>query len=318
MLYSDNALGQWSKQTGIYLPASVDIDKGFVDVLFWLHGWYVPKIQALFDSDRSAIRRQVVASGKPIVLVAPYLGNGQPEGSSYDVSDLNKAHWGELYLNQVLGVLEMMRDPNTYTPPWMRRDLSLLHVKTGPDLRIRKLIIACHSGGGEAMRYLVGSLGRYRRSIAACWGFDCLYGQKASPDDATFWYDWAATGDGPPLYISYGKSTVPQSVKLSLMRDGVATRHGARREPEGAELQRIEVKLGIKTAKHADDLMELDDLLNKSTPKPGRPPGLGNAFVGMAAANLKKNAPWPAELMEMHYAIARDGLLEKLKGAPFL
>ncbi|MET4219380.1 hypothetical protein ACVWWG_006220 [Bradyrhizobium sp. LB7.2] len=38
------------------------------------------------------------------------------------------------------------------------------------------------------MRNLVGTLGKYQAKLTACWGFDCLYGAKARPDDATFWY----------------------------------------------------------------------------------------------------------------------------------
>ena len=40
------------------------------------------------------------------------------------------------------------------------------------------------------MRNLVGSLGKYQSNLRACWGFDCLYGANAKPDDATFWYQW--------------------------------------------------------------------------------------------------------------------------------
>jgi hypothetical protein len=64
--------------------------------------------------------------------------------------------------------------------------------------------------------------------------------------------------------------------------------------------------------------MGLDKLLLDTTPTPKRPPPLGNKFVEQAASNLRKNAGWPADLMEMHYRIARDGLRDRLKGATFL
>lgn len=91
--------------------------------------------------------------------------------------------------------------------------------------------------------------------------------------------------------------------------------YGARRDPEGAEVERLDVKVGIKTG-YVDDVMGLDVLLQASTPEPGRSPPMGNEFVDKAAANVRKNAGWPKTdeaSMEMHYAIAKDGLLERLK-----
>jgi hypothetical protein len=321
-MFSDPLLGTWSKPTGVYVPPSVDIDKGVVNVLLWLHGWYVRRIEDLFTMDRSGVRRQVLASGKNVVLVAPYLGHGHGgAGATYNTADL-RGHWGELYLNQVLSTLALARDPKTYDAPRERSNLTLAGLAQAADfsprLRLGKLIIACHSGGGAGMRNLVGALGRYKGNLAECWGFDCLYGRNAKPDDARFWYDWVIGSSGRPLYISYGSSTVWQSVKLDLMGQGLVTHEGARRDPEGPEVLQLNVRLGIPTAKHLDDLMGLDDLLAATTPNPKRPPTPGNKFAEQAAANLRKNAGWPADLMEMHYQIARDGLLERLKAASYL
>src|SRR5215471_9883969 len=221
--FSDPLLGQWAKPTGVYLPPAMDIDGGPVDVLLWLHGWYVPDIESFFRSDRSAVREQVLASGKRVILVAPYLGKGYDgKGSTYSVRAL-KGRWGEQYLDEVLGALVMIEDPGLYKAQLKWDDLSLLYgyqPPTIPKLPLGKLMIACHSGGGEGMRNLVDALGRYKGHLAACWGFDCLYGINASPDDATFWYNWVTGGSARQLYISYGPSTVPQSVKLYLMGEG--------------------------------------------------------------------------------------------------
>jgi hypothetical protein len=317
-LYSDPGLGAWAKPTGIYMPPSASTDKGVVDVLLWLHGWYVPTIEQLFNGDRAQVRQQVLSSSKSVVLVAPHLGNGHAGGSSYSVGDL-KGHWGELYLNQVLGALAPGLDPRL-----QRRGSSLLNVNSGPGLRLGQLVIACHSGGGEGMRYLVDSLGRYKRNLVACWGFDCLYGANAERDgkpydDANFWYDWTTGSDGRPLYVSYGVSTVAQSVKLYLMGQGLVTGKGARRDPEGPEAQQLDVALGISDSRHIDDLMGLDSLLTATTP--GHRDAVGESFAKRAADNVKSNAKWPsggAALMEMHYRIARDGLLERLKSASFV
>ena len=114
-------------------------------------------------------------------------------------------------------------------------------------------------------------------------------------------------------YISYGASTVSQSVKLDLMAQGLATKDGARRDPEGPNLDGVTVELGVPASRSVDALMGLDDILDSK-----RPPALGNKFAEQMANNLSRNVGWPADLMEMHYRIARDGLLSRLKGARFL
>jgi hypothetical protein len=320
--YSDPLLGAWAKPTGIYLPPTVDIDKGPVNVLLWLHGWYVPSMEALFNSDPSAVRQQILASSKRVILIAPYLGNGHKGGgSTYSVKDLT-GRWGERYLDEVLGSLAMMEDPATYRAQLKRNDLSLIsgfNPPSIPRLPLGKLVIACHSGGGEGMRNLVDALGRYKGHLAECWGFDCLNRIYPHPDDATFWYRWATGTNARPLYVSYGSSTVPQSVKLYLMGEGLATSDGARRDPEGPDVSAgLDVTLGISSPKYIDDLLGLDDLLMATTPRSKHPSALGNKFVEQAASNLSKNAGWPKDLMGMHYQIARDGLLERLKAATFL
>ena len=179
--YSDSTLGAWRKPTGVYLPPGTDTDKGFVDVLLYLHGHLVPSIDQLFNLDGVAVRKQVLASGKKIALVAPWLGLGGT-GTTYKTSDLTGT-WGELYIDDVL---------NALVPPALPKPaLYGIGAQTGfiPRLRLRNLVIACHSGGGAGMRNLVGALGRYQKNLAACWGFDCLYGINAK--DAVFWYNWA-------------------------------------------------------------------------------------------------------------------------------
>jgi hypothetical protein len=322
-LFSDNRLGHWLQTLGVYVPPSVDFDTGVVNVVIWLHGYFVPKIEHLFSGDRSAVRQQVLASGKPVVLIAPYLGHGHRDKSKpFTFSTDLTGHWGERCLNQVLGTLALMRDPDTYDAPWKNSTLTLTGLAkaadVSPGLRLDKLVIACHSGGGAAMRNLVGSLGRYRAKLAECWGFDCLYGVKIEPDDANFWYGWTTGSTGRPLHISFGSSTVFESVKMHLMGRGLASGAGDRRDPRGGEVKALNVKLGITSARTVDELMGLDPLLKAPAPKNGRPPPAGQKFVDQAATNLSKNAGWPSDRDAMHYQIARDGLLDRLKAADFL
>ena len=189
--------------------------------MLYLHGYFVTDVKQLFNSDPAWVRKAVLNSGKNVALVAPYLGKGQQGGGTYSVRDLT-GNWGELYINDVLNSLVLPKIPKA----------DLMHPQVGliPQLRLRNLIIACHSGGGAGMRNLVNALGRYKHNLAECWGFDCLYGVKASPDDANFWYDWVQSKNGRPLFISYGVSTVFESVKLYLMKRGLRDRRGRQAE----------------------------------------------------------------------------------------
>ena len=304
--YSDSTLGPWPKPTGVYLPPGTDTDTGFVDMLIYLHGHLVPNLDQLFNLDGVAVRRQVLASGKSLVLAAPWLGLGGG-GTTYKTSDITGA-WGDSFINSVL---------NALVPPAIPKP-DLYNTALIPRLHLRNLVIACHSGGGTGMRNLVGALGRYKRNLKACWGFDCLYG--INNEDANFWYDWSKSS-GCPLYISYGSSTIHESVKLYLMKEGIVTKRGARSNPEGPTVDSIDVEIGIPTGKYIDDVMGLDKLLLSTTPKPGQPQSQSSDFLDQVIANVRRNAGWPTAkdaAWAMHYRIAREGLLSQLKAATYL
>jgi hypothetical protein len=277
-------------------------------MLFYLHGHEVSSIEQLFNGDGVRVRQQVLASGKNVALVAPWLGLGG-SGTTYKTSDLI-GNFGELYIDEVL---------NALVPPALSRPDVLSGTRFVPRLRLRNLVIACHSGGGAGMRNLVGALGRYKSNLKACWGFDCLYGINAK--DAEFWYDWSRSNHGRPLYISFGVSTTHESVKLFLMKEGNATAKGARANPEGQIVESNDVEIGIATGKLIDDVMGLNDVLLSTAPKPGQPQSQSSHFLDQIIANVGRNAGWPptpAARWEMHYEIARAGLLKQLKAATYL
>ncbi len=313
--FSDPLLGKWSMDTAIYVSPGVDFDTGVVNIVLWLHGYFVKGAEALFFKDRSKLREQVLASGKSVILIAPWLGYGEQGASQQFYAGVGslKGGWGENYINQVLDALR----PNPAKYARSDLDLAGLIQRTDmrPLLRVGSLVIACHSGGGPGMRNLVSALGRYRKNLAECWGFDCLYGAGAAPDDATFWYNWTTGSNGRPLHVYYGSSTAPQSVKLDLMGQGLANQQGSLRDPEGPNVQRLNVTLGIPAGRAIYDLMGIEDLIDMPAAK--RPRGVTDNFVGRAANNLLRNAHWPADAMEMHYGIAREGLRERLKTSPF-
>jgi hypothetical protein len=310
---SDPLLGKWPKDTGIYIPPGVET-KGKVNVLLWLHGYYVRNIDQFLHKDDSQVREQILASRKNVILIAPFLGHGEigASGPFYAGIAEFKGAFGENYINNVLHALAP--NPAKYTTSNLTLAGLAQTADTSPLLKLGKLVIACHSGGGAAMRALVGALGKYTANLAECWGFDCLYGEKGI-DDATLWSNWAMGSNGRPLYVFYGWSTAAQSVKLDLIGRGVADTNGTLRNPRGPNMQRLNVKLGIPDPRPIRDLMGIADL---DMPAPKRSPAVKSNIAATAASNVRRNANWPADSRETHYAIARDGLLERLKGAAFL
>ncbi|AND88970.1 MULTISPECIES: hypothetical protein [Bradyrhizobium] len=299
------------KPTAVYLPPKHPTAATKFDVVIWLHGFYVKNHEFLFHNDPARLREQVRDSGKDVVLIAPFLGYeyavGDTFAGNYNVSDLATASWGERYLEEVLGALA--------------RFLGLSSTSI-PQLQIGKLIIACHSGGGNGMRNLVGNLGKYQGKLTACWGFDCLYGANARPDDATFWYQWLSGQSGRALEIVYGPSTLPQSVKLDLIGRGLATADGNQAQPQRPALKNLSVRVG-----HYDlfpafgQMVRVNDLdpayvdrfmipqVADQPPLHHKPAPQHGEFLQGAISNVRSAFPFPKDI---HYMIARGGFFSRL------
>lgn len=299
------------KPTAVYLPPKHATANTKFDIAIWLHGFYVRNHEFLFHNDPARLREQVRDSGKDVVLIAPFLGYEYAVGDSftgnYSVKDLATPKWGERYLEEVLGALANFLDPSPTSLP---------------QLQVGKLIIACHSGGGGAMRNLVGTLGKYQSKLSACWGFDCLYGAKAQPDDATFWYNWLSGQNACALEIVYGPSTLSQSVKLDLVGRGLATIEGNRAQPQRPALKNLNVSLGHYDAFPAfGQMVRVNDLdpafvdrfmipqvadqrrlTHTPTPQHGE-------FLQQAISNVRGAFPFPKDI---HYMIARGGFFSRL------
>jgi hypothetical protein len=298
------------KPTAVYFPLKHVASSKKLDVVVWLHGFFVKDYKFLFHGDRARIREQVRDSSKDVVLIAPFLGFEYSVGNSYagnySVNDLATPKWGERYLDEILTAISQFQSPDVKPPPL---------------LQIGKLIIACHSGGGNGMRNLVGSLGKYQANLTACWGFDCLYGALANPDDATFWYKWASRTNTSTVDIVYGPSTLAQSVKLHLMGLGLATAEGNRAEPSRPAVNNLNVSIGHLDVFPAFGQMvkvnDLDPAYVDGFMIPAEPGGTGlkrkgkspGDFVKAAIKNVKDAFPFPDDI---HYMIARGGFLSRL------
>jgi hypothetical protein len=111
----------------------------------------VRDIQYLFRADESKVREQVNASGKNVVLWAPFFGHkkSRTEGA-YDVGALGEGGGCQEYLDGVMkaiGSFKKVAAPN-----------------------VGSLVLACHSGGGVAMRRMVEALGDLKGKLKECWG----------------------------------------------------------------------------------------------------------------------------------------------------
>jgi hypothetical protein len=186
----------WIRPTGIFLPDPGIVADHWLTVLLWFHGFYVENIHALFFQEETKILQAVLNSKRRVVVVAPHLGYYQSKGKTdYNASALGGGKTCERYLDQVLGALAEWRDST----------LIDIDPKSKPSqkFQIADLYIAGHSGGGDAIRSAVASLGAYKDQLRECWGFDCLY----SPGQV--WRDWARAQSGMPLYFYFGTGTSP-------------------------------------------------------------------------------------------------------------
>jgi hypothetical protein len=303
--------GDCMKPTAVYARPRAEGDAKPLNVVLWLHGYYVLNKVTLFTKDKSKVREQVRDSGKDVVLIAPHLGykdctQWNEDGTcgnwigTFGVDDLGKGSGCGAYLDRVLKALSKKWNPSKSDPP---------------TLDIKSLVIACHSAGGSAMRSVVGALGRHRSKLKECWGFDCLY----SDSDAKFWAQWRVTTDGRPLTVYYGPSTIGASVKLDLISQGRATFTGDLVDPPGPPIGGITVLAGHyewaeaglfstmgKIYDYAVDELDFPPApKKKSDPKPN---------VEQIVKRLRKKYPFDKDA---HYEIARRYFLRELRDAAF-
>lgn len=156
-----------TKETGIYLPPNHQEKSDKLNVIFWLHGYYVKSVKNLLNPSsvyETMLRQSVLASKKDVVLVAPWLGYRDHSGGSLGLGRLGEGKGVQFYLEEVLTALGDFQNTK--------------------NLQINTLVIAGHSAGGLMMRDAVGTLGGLKQNLKECWGFDCIYGP------ASTWSEW--------------------------------------------------------------------------------------------------------------------------------
>jgi hypothetical protein len=154
------------RDTGIYLPPNHSFGSGTVNVVLWLHGYYVQNARDLMhpDSDQMdmKLRESVLRSQKGAILVAPWLGlKSSQESGSLNLASLNQGDGCQIYLEQVLdGIVRFQKT---------------LSSQAASSLQLGNLVIAGHSAGGALMRTAAQHLGKFKENLKECWGFDCFY-----------------------------------------------------------------------------------------------------------------------------------------------
>jgi hypothetical protein len=240
----------YGRATAVYLPRRELLAASSLDVMIWLHGYYVDQMPdilkeyAVNNPDGNGdprLKQSVKATGKDLVIVAPFLGK-VPYGPSKKErdeavtdpkkaevvkaklaakkaaadryatveADLGKGTAGFDFLNDVLDALAAHHAKARATGTTGTTSGAPKPARP----KLGKLYIACHSGGGDGMLALVGSLGGYKPNLKECWGFDCIYSAfydstaRAQPDIKFYLYfgrgsDFSLTYD---LYLKkYGQ-----------------------------------------------------------------------------------------------------------------
>lgn len=188
-----------AKETGVYLPPVHQGKADTLNVILWLHGYYVTGVKNIFSPSSDyepTLRQSVLAAQKDVALIAPFLGYKDRKRGSIGLGALGEGKGCQLYLEEVLAALG-----------------DLWGIK---NLRVGTLIIAGHSAGGLMMRDAVKTLGGLQPNLKECWGFDCIYGP------ASTWSAWIHANKAKAklyLYVANGSNKV-YAVELMKLVNG--------------------------------------------------------------------------------------------------
>ena len=189
----DGAGNRVKPQTGIFCPPGWR-PSGPIDLVIYLHGIRDPRItiDSYWNAARHphfALREDLASSGKNAVLVAPLLG----PRSQNQVGILGRPGGLDRFVGSVLSALAQQ-------------------ARLPEGTQAGNIILACHSGGGLAMRIIALANNKLAGRIRECWGYDCTYNR----DDFTVWPRWAAQRNSSRLVMFYlpGTKTAAQALKL--------------------------------------------------------------------------------------------------------
>jgi hypothetical protein len=234
----------FKRETVVYVKGTPAAHADALNVIVWFHGFYVEKGATIFhDVTGQEVKLLENLKNCPLqelVFMAPWMGYVLPQmefvldehKEKIPVTDrrghvipgkFKQRHVGSGQYREV--EIKLGKSADEYIERVLEGLANFLETK-GQTLKsndnkplsqfaVRNLIVACHSGGGVAMRRFVEGLGGTNKpALRQCWCFDCLYGD----DDADFWFK--RDRGAPPFYVYYYDTAGNATQLLKLMGHG--------------------------------------------------------------------------------------------------
>jgi hypothetical protein len=233
--------GYFIRETVAYVKGTPAAHADAVTVIVWFHGFYVDTRDVLFHDgamgEVKLLENLKACPIKELIFIAPFMGFVKPamefilddKKQKIPVLDKDKnpipgkfrqRHIGSPQYQGVETKLGAAAD--SYLAKVLEGLANFYDGKgqalTGSDgkgasaFTIKNLILACHSGGGVAMRAFVGGLGSTNTAaLKGCWCFDCLYGGG----DPEFWFNRGA--NPAPFYVYYYDTAAAAKSLLKLI-----------------------------------------------------------------------------------------------------
>jgi len=226
------------RETVAYVKGTPATHAEAVTVIVWFHGFYVNNRTTLFN-DLPGKEVKLLANLKScpikeLIFIAPFMGYVKPAefvldkdkqkipvrnkkgeiipdrfqmwnpgSTQYRDVEAKLGKEADNYLAKVLEGLANFLDSQGQA-------LKTSDGKGASAFTIKNLIVACHSGGGVAMRAFVSGLGNNNTAaLKGSWCFDCLY------ENPKFWFNQAT--NAAPFYVYYWGTAVNAQNLLGLM-----------------------------------------------------------------------------------------------------
>jgi hypothetical protein len=105
------------RYSAVYIPPNHAADSKQLDVILWLHGWEISKVEDIFapsnKDEITSLRESVYASKKDVVLIAPWLGYKYLGGGSLGLGDLGAGNGCGDYLHDVLNQIALYQSKSS-------------------------------------------------------------------------------------------------------------------------------------------------------------------------------------------------------------